>query len=91
MAQPGAQTPRPQRKDTKVAKAKMDAMTEKIQKDFGFNAPKTKVAPTPKGSVARTFDTSKLMPKLTRQDKASLAIMQKLYGEKPYKAYTKKP
>ena len=35
-------------KTTKRAKKKVDQMSEKILKDFGFNPPRTKVAPTPK-------------------------------------------
>jgi len=39
----------------------------------------------PKGSVAKTFDTSKLVPKMTPQDKAMLKILQKKYGKDVYK------
>ena len=95
MAQAGAQKPRPQWEDTKVAKKKVDAMSAKIARELGYDSPKTRVAPNSKpavnGSVAKTFNTSKLMPKMTPQDKASLKILQELYGEKPYKSYTKKP
>jgi hypothetical protein len=38
-----------------------------------------------KGSVAKTFDTSKLMPKMTPQDKAMLNILKKKYGKDVYK------
>jgi hypothetical protein len=40
-------------KTTKGAKKKVDRMSEKILKDFGFNPPKTKVAPTPKAKAKR--------------------------------------
>jgi hypothetical protein len=39
----------------------------------------------PKGSVAKTFDTSKLIPKMTPQDKAMLNILKKKYGKDVYK------
>jgi hypothetical protein len=42
---------------------------------------------TPKGSVAKTFDTSKLIPKMTPQDAASLAMLKKKYGKDVYKSY----
>ena len=42
-----------------------------------------------KGSVAKTFDTNKLMPKMTPQDKASLEILKKKYGAAPYRGYGK--
>jgi len=45
--------------------------------------------PAPKGSVAKTFDVSKLMPKMTPQDKASLALLKKKYGKDVYKGYGK--
>jgi hypothetical protein len=38
-----------------------------------------------KGSVAKTFDTSKLIPKMTPQDKAMLKILKKKYGNDVYK------
>jgi hypothetical protein len=38
-----------------------------------------------KGSVAKTFDTSKLMPKMTPQDKAMLKLLKKKYGADVYK------
>jgi hypothetical protein len=72
---------------TKVAKKKMDQMSEKIATDFGYNSPKTKVAPTPKGSVAKTFDVTKITGKLTPQDKASLEMLKKKYGKDSYKSY----
>ena len=34
----------------------------------------------PKGSVAKTFDTSKLIPKMTPQDAAVARILKKKYG-----------
>jgi len=34
--------------DTRKAKAQMEAMAAEIAAKFGFNAPKTKVSPTPK-------------------------------------------
>jgi len=40
---------------------------------------------TAKGSVAKTFDTSKLVPKMTPQDKAMLNILKKKYGKDVYK------
>jgi hypothetical protein len=40
---------------------------------------------TPKGSLAKTFDTSKLIPKMTPQDKAMLKILKKKYGNDVYK------
>lgn len=42
-----------------------------------------------KGSVAKTFDVNKLMPKLTPQDKASLAMLKKKYGASTYRGYDK--
>ena len=39
----------------------------------------------PKGSVAKTFDVKKLMPKMTPQDKAMLNILKKKYGNDVYK------
>jgi hypothetical protein len=41
--------------------------------------------PAPKGSVAKTFDINKLVPKMTPQDKAMLKILQKKYGKDVYK------
>ena len=41
--------------------------------------------PVVKGSVAKTFDTSKLIPKMTPQDKAMLKILKKKYGKDVYK------
>jgi hypothetical protein len=41
--------------------------------------------PAPKGSVAKTFDINKLIPKMTPQDKAMLKILQKKYGKDVYK------
>jgi hypothetical protein len=38
-----------------------------------------------KGSVAKTFDVKKLIPKMTPQDKAMLKILKKKYGENVYK------
>ena len=38
-----------------------------------------------KGSVAKTFDTSKLIPKMTPQDAAMLKILKKKYGNDVYK------
>jgi hypothetical protein len=49
---------------------------------------KIKAMPKPKasvGSVAKTFDTSKLIPKMTPQDKAMLKILKKKYGKNVYK------
>jgi hypothetical protein len=42
-----------------------------------------------KGSVAKTFDVNKLMPKMTKQDAQSLALLKKKYGAKVYKSYGK--
>ena len=42
-----------------------------------------------KGSVAKTFDVNKLMPKMTPQDRASLAMLKKKYGKDVYKSYGK--
>jgi hypothetical protein len=38
-----------------------------------------------KGSVAKTFDVKKLIPKMTPQDKAMLNILKKKYGKDVYK------
>lgn len=38
-----------------------------------------------KGSVAKTFDVKKLMPKMTPQDKAMLRLLKKKYGADVYK------
>ena len=40
---------------------------------------------TAKGSVAKTFDVKKLMPKMTPQDKAMLRLLKKKYGADVYK------
>ena len=40
---------------------------------------------TSKGSVAKTFDVKKLMPKMTPQDAAMLKILKKKYGNDVYK------
>ena len=42
-----------------------------------------------KGSVAKTFDVNKLMPKMTPQDKASLELLKKQYGADVYRGYGK--
>jgi hypothetical protein len=41
--------------------------------------------PAAKGSVAKTFDVSKLVPKMTAQDAAMLKILKKKYGADVYK------
>ena len=41
--------------------------------------------PVAKGSVAKTFDAKKLIPKMTPQDKAMLKILKKKYGNDVYK------
>jgi hypothetical protein len=41
--------------------------------------------PATKGSVAKTFDASKLIPKMTPQDAAMLKILKKKYGNDVYK------
>ena len=38
-----------------------------------------------KGSVAKTFDINKLIPKMTPQDAAMLKILKKKYGVNVYK------
>ena len=38
-----------------------------------------------KGSIAKTFDINKLMPKMTKQDAAMLKILQQKYGKNVYK------
>jgi hypothetical protein len=38
-----------------------------------------------KGSVAKTFDAKKLMPKMTAQDAAMLKLLKKKYGADVYK------
>ena len=43
--------------------------------------------PVAKGSVAKTFDVKKLMPKMTAQDKASLEMLKRKYGKDVYKSY----
>jgi hypothetical protein len=42
-----------------------------------------------KGSVAKTFDVNKLMPKMTSQDRASLNMLKRKYGKDVYKSYGK--
>jgi hypothetical protein len=42
-----------------------------------------------KGSVAKTFDINKLIPKMTKQDAQSLAMLKKKYGKNVYKSYGK--
>ena len=62
------------------------ALAKQVKKDVKFL--KEKAADkktTTKGSVAKTFDTSKLMPKMTPQDKAMLKILKKKYGNDVYK------
>jgi hypothetical protein len=41
--------------------------------------------PEPKGSVAKTFDAKKLMPKMTAQDAAMLKLLKKKYGADVYR------
>jgi hypothetical protein len=41
--------------------------------------------PAVKGSVAKTFDPKKLVPKMTAQDAAMLKILKKKYGNDVYK------
>lgn len=41
--------------------------------------------PVVKGSVAKTFDVKKLMPKMTAQDAAMLKLLKKKYGADVYK------
>jgi hypothetical protein len=41
--------------------------------------------PVVKGSVAKTIDAKKLIPKMTPQDKAMLNILKKKYGANVYK------
>ncbi len=41
--------------------------------------------PTAKGSIAKTFDAKKLMPKMTAQDAAMLKLLKKKYGADVYK------
>jgi hypothetical protein len=38
-----------------------------------------------KGSVAKTFDPKKLIPKMTAQDAAMLKLLKKKYGADVYK------
>ena len=38
-----------------------------------------------KGSIAKTFDINKLMPRMTKQDAAMLKILQQKYGKNVYK------
>jgi hypothetical protein len=52
-------------------------------------AKKTTKKAASKGSIAKTFDVNKLMPKMTPQDKASLDILKKKYGPNVYKSYGK--
>ena len=40
-----------------------------------------------KGSVAKTIDINKLIPKMTKQDRDSLAMLKKKYGASVYKSY----
>jgi hypothetical protein len=42
-----------------------------------------------KGSVAKTFDITKITGKLTKQDKQSLAMLKRKYGSEPYRSYNK--
>jgi hypothetical protein len=65
-----------------TAKKPMKASLSKTQIN------KIKAMPKPKtsvGSVAKTFDVKKLIPKMTPQDKAMLNILKKKYGENVYK------
>jgi hypothetical protein len=41
--------------------------------------------PVVKGSVAKTFDPKKLVPKMTAQDAAMLKLLKKKYGADVYK------
>jgi hypothetical protein len=42
-----------------------------------------------KGSIAKTFDATKITGKLTPQDQASLAMLKKKYGASTYRSYDK--
>jgi hypothetical protein len=35
----------------------------------------------PKGSIAKTFDVKKLMPKMTKEDAAMKKLLEKKYGK----------
>jgi hypothetical protein len=41
--------------------------------------------PATKGSLAKTIDINKLVPRMTPQDKAMLKILKKKYGNDVYK------
>ena len=56
-------------------------LAKQVKKDVKFLKEKT----ASKGSVAKTFDTSKLIPKMTPQDAAMLKILKKKYGNDVYK------
>jgi HD-GYP domain-containing protein (c-di-GMP phosphodiesterase class II) len=66
--------------DTKAAKKKMQEMSTQIAQKLGFDAPKTRVAPSRKGSVAKTFDVNKIREPQTPQDAAMAKIIKKKYG-----------
>lgn len=94
MPGPGKQKPAAQYTTTKKAKATMDALASKVAKDFGIAPGKSKTPvkakkAAAKGSVAKTFDVTKITGKLTKQDEQSLAMLKKKYGAKPYKSYDK--
>jgi hypothetical protein len=44
-------------------------------------AKKPVVKATAKGSVAKTFDVNKLMPKMTKEDAAMKKLLEKKYGK----------
>ena len=46
-----------------------------------------KKAAAKKGSVAKTFDVTKITGRMTKEDAQSLAILKKKYGKDVYKSY----
>jgi hypothetical protein len=90
-----AETPQ-DKKNLKADLAKLDALykTQKAAAKAAAKAtPKPTVKPTSKatskattkapakGSVAKTFDVNKLLPKMTKEDAAMKKLLEKKYGK----------
>lgn len=78
-----AETPADKKK-LKADLAKLDALY-KAQKAAAKATPKPTVKatskPAAKGSIAKTFDVNKLMPKMTKEDAAMKKLLEKKYGK----------
>jgi hypothetical protein len=82
-----AETPQ-DKKNLKADLAKLDALY-KAQKAAAKAATKATPKPTvkattkpaAKGSIAKTFDVNKLLPKMTKEDAAMKKLLEKKYGK----------